>query len=79
MFLIIFLIVAIGTELAVAYSLRLVMITTKKLYKRYCPSSLMRYYWIGLSSIDQDSLLLPLVRVWVISQSQCGLSFEKTS
>ena len=79
MFLIIFLIVAIGTELVVAYPLRLVMITTIKLYKRHCPSSLMRYYWIGLSSIDQDSPLLPLVGVQVVSQSQCGLLFEKTS
>ncbi|CAN6447141.1 unnamed protein product [Victoria cruziana] len=65
---------AAGTELAEDSSSSPVMIahSTKELYKRHCPSSLMRYCWIGLSPIVQDSPLLPPVGVRAVSQSQCG-------
>nr|GFC43629.1 hypothetical protein GQ55_9G274100 [Tanacetum cinerariifolium] len=60
---------AAGTELAGASSSSLVMIahSTKELYKRHCPSSLTRYGWIGLSSIVQDSPLLPPAGVRAVS------------
>ena len=36
------------------------------------PSSLTRRCSVRLSSIAEDSLLLPPVGVWAVSQSQCG-------
>ncbi|KAH7857377.1 hypothetical protein Vadar_011971 [Vaccinium darrowii] len=65
---------AAGTELAGASSSSPVMIahSTKELYKWHCPSSLMRYCWIGPSPIVQDSPLLPPMGVRAVSQSQCG-------
>ncbi|CAR89126.1 Conserved protein [Lacticaseibacillus rhamnosus Lc 705] len=38
------------------------------------PSSLTRRCSIRLASIVEDSLLLPPVGVWAVSQSQCGRS-----
>src|SRR5699024_5052229 len=38
------------------------------------PSSLTRRCSVRLSSIAEDSLLLPPVGVWAVSQSQCGRS-----
>src|SRR5699024_11718212 len=38
------------------------------------PSSLTRRRSVRLSSIAEDSLLLPPVGVWAVSQSQCGRS-----
>src|SRR5690625_4136583 len=38
------------------------------------PSSLTRRCTVRLSSIADDSLLLPPVGVWAVSQSQCGRS-----
>ena len=38
------------------------------------PSSLTRRRCVRLSPIAQDSLLLPPVGVWAVSQSQCGRS-----
>src|SRR6185312_9198259 len=43
------------------------------------PSSLTRRRCIRLSPIVQDSLLLPPVGVWAVSQSQCGWSSSQTS
>src|SRR5699024_3936621 len=41
------------------------------------PSSLTRRCSIRLSSIVEDSLLLPPVGVWAVSQSQCGRSVSQ--
>ncbi|KAI5444506.1 hypothetical protein KIW84_012946 [Lathyrus oleraceus] len=59
------LIVVAGAELAEASSSSLVMIvhSTKEIYKQHYPSSLIRYWWIGIFSIVQDSPLLPPVEV----------------
>src|SRR5699024_5225204 len=43
------------------------------------PSSLTRRCTVRLSSIADDSLLLPPVAVWAVSQSQCGRSPSQVS
>ena len=43
------------------------------------PSSLTQNSWIKLALIVQNSSLLPLERVWAVSQSHCGWSFSQTS
>ncbi|KAF1854553.1 hypothetical protein Lal_00008063 [Lupinus albus] len=42
------------------------------------PSSLTRRCSVRLSSIAEDSPLLPPVGVWAVSQSQCGRSSSQT-
>ena len=44
----------------------------RKSFTTLGPSSLTRHGWIRVSPIVQDSLLLPPVGVWAVSQSQCG-------
>ena len=51
----------------------------RKRFTTLGPSSLTRRRCIRLSPIVQDSLLLPPVGVWAVSQSQCGRSSSQTS
>ena len=48
-----------------------------KTFFTHAPSSLTRRCSIRLASIVEDSLLLPPVGVWAVSQSQCGRSVSQ--
>ena len=64
---------AAGTELADAYSLDTVRILfQEKKFTTHGPSSFTRYCSVRLAPIAENSLLLPPVKVWAVSQSQCG-------
>ena len=64
---------AAGTELATSYSVGTIKIFPhQKHFTTRRPSSCTRRRWIRLSSIVQNSKLLPPVGVWAVSQSQCG-------
>ena len=64
---------AAGTELAGTACWGCVIISPQvKVLQPIEPSSPMRYSWIKLSPIVQDSSLLPPGGVWAVSQSQCG-------
>src|SRR5699024_12299689 len=74
---------AAGTQLAVAFWLSTVSsrpVTTSRVlpsqqsFTSRTPSSLTRRCSVRLASIAEDSLLLPPVGVWAVSQSQCGRS-----
>ena len=51
----------------------------RKSFTTQRPSSLTRHRCIRVSPIVQDSLLLPPVGVWAVSQSQCGCTSVKTN
>ncbi len=79
---------AAGTELADAYSWSTVIgrafppvliLSPEKGFTTRRPSSPTRCRWLRLSSIGQDSPLLPPVGVWAVSQSQCGWPSSQTS
>ena len=64
---------AAGTELAgTAPGGFVTILPPVKVLQPIEPSSPMRYSWIKLSPIVQDSSLLPPEGVWAVSQSQCG-------
>ena len=59
------------------YLLRLIRLSPQSFTTRR-PSSLTRRRCVRLSSIAQDSLLLPPVGVWSVSQYQCGGTSSQT-
>ena len=64
---------AAGTELAgTTFTGFVIIFPAIKVLQPIEPSSPMRYSWIKLSLIVQDSPLLPPEGVWAVSQSQCG-------
>ncbi len=79
---------AAGTKFADAYSWSTVIgrafppdliLSPEKEFTTRRHSSPTRCRWIRLSSIVQDSSLLPPVGVWAVSQSQCGWPSSQTS
>ena len=71
---------AAGTELAGASSVGTVIIRPH--WQNFTPlraSSFTRRCCVRLSPIAQNSLLLPPVGVWAVSQSHCGWSSSQTS
>ncbi|KAL4182943.1 hypothetical protein AMTRI_Chr11g152750 [Amborella trichopoda] len=51
----------------------------EKKFMTHGPSTSTRHCSVKLSPIAESSPLLPLVGVWVVSQSQCGRSSSWTS
>ena len=51
---------------------QMTLLPSRKSFTTQGPSSLTRHRCIRVSSIVQDSPLLPPVGVWAVSQSQCG-------
>ena len=70
----------VGTKLADAYSFSTVESRPKeKMFTIQRPSSITRTRSVRLSSIAENSSLLPPVRVWAVSQSQCDWPSSQTN